>query len=86
MSIKIHVSTIGIVIVAAGSVLVWKYIGEIAFSDHAKIDGENFVFTVPDATPELRQKMRRAKLLSNLGIVLITFGSAVQVFSNYMVD
>lgn len=79
-------NTIGIGIVAAGSVLVWKYIGEIAFSDHAKIDGDDFVFTVPDATPELRKKMRRAKCLSNLGIALIALGSMVQVFSNYMAD
>lgn len=81
---RIHINTLGIVFATLGSYLVWRYLTELNWADkEAFLRGEG-VLTVPSPTVWDVKKFRCQLLLSKLGLMLIVFGGAIQVMSNYL--
>ena len=80
---KTAINSIGILLSTVGSFLVWRYLTEINFADKEKyLQGEG-VLVVPSPTPEDIKKFKRSLALSETGLVLIIWGGALQVISNY---
>lgn len=80
---KTAINSIGILLSTIGSFLVWRYLTEINFADKEKyLQGEGLL-VVPSPTPEDIKKFKRSLALSEAGLVLIIWGGALQVISNY---
>lgn len=80
---KTAINSIGILLSTVGSFLVWRYLTEINFADKEKyLQGEG-VLVVPSPSPEDIKKFKRSSALSETGLVLIIWGGALQVISNY---
>lgn len=80
---KTHVNTIGVVFAGVGSVLLWKYIGDVVYSDKDEFLKGNSTLMIHDATHEAISKLKWSIRLSRFGIGLIIAGSALQIASNY---
>ena len=80
---KTHINTLGILLSAIGSFLVWRYLTELSWADkEAFLRGEG-VMTVPSPTEDEIQKFKLQLKLSKLGLAMILLGGLVQIISNY---
>jgi hypothetical protein len=80
---KTHINTLGILLSAIGSFLVWRYLTELNWADkEAFLRGEG-VMTVPSPTEDEIQKFKLQLKLSKLGLAMILLGGLVQIISNY---
>ena len=80
---KTTINSIGIALSTVGSFLVWRYLTEINFADKEQYLQGNGVMTVPSPTPEDVKKFKRSLALSETGLMLIFWGGALQIISNY---
>lgn len=80
---KTHINTLGVILSALGSFLVWRYLTELNWADKdAFLRGEGRM-VVPSPSKEDIRKFKRQLTLSKLGLGLIIVGGGLQVISNY---
>ena len=81
---KTTINSLGILLTTIGSFLVWRYLTEINFADkESYLEGKG-VLTVPCPTETDVAKFKKSLRLSETGLLLILWGGAFQILSNYM--
>jgi hypothetical protein len=84
---KNHISTAGVVMATVGACLLWYFVSDVLQVNKKDIlNGKPVTLTIPDNTPELRQRLHVHTFLARLGVFLTLCGGVLQVMSTYMSD